>query len=88
MPWPPKVFWVGLIIMYGSAVLGWTLEAVAKMNKIAPLPILYTSIYSTFLLPVIIATLYFFFPERAEAKRAREAAAREAKKAEEVKKEG
>lgn len=73
MPWPPKVFWVGLLIIYGTAALGWFLEATVKMNKIPTAPIWYTAIWATFLVPVIVSFLYFYFRERAEEKRAKEA---------------
>ncbi|MEM0350950.1 MAG: hypothetical protein QXU61_04185 [Archaeoglobaceae archaeon] len=74
MPWPPKVFWVGVVLIYGTAALCWILEATMKINKIPAAPIWYTAIWGTFLLPVIVSILYFYFPERAEAKRAKEKA--------------
>ncbi|MEM1578909.1 MAG: hypothetical protein QXN34_00410 [Archaeoglobaceae archaeon] len=68
---------MGVILIYGSAVLGWILETTIKMNKIPAAPIWYTSIYGTFLLPVIVSILYFYFPERAERKRAEKAEKKE-----------
>ncbi len=72
MPWPPKVFWMGLLLMYGTAVLGWLLEVTVKIQKIPAAQIWYTAIWGTFLVPVIASWMYFYFRERAEAKKAAE----------------
>lgn len=72
MPWPPKIFWVGLVIIYGAAVLGWLMEATIKMHKIPVAPIIYTSIICTLIIPVIVSVLFFYFPEKAEERRAKE----------------
>uniref|UniRef100_A0A7J2TJV8 Uncharacterized protein n=1 Tax=Archaeoglobus fulgidus TaxID=2234 RepID=A0A7J2TJV8_ARCFL len=70
MPWPPKVFWVGLLMIYGTAVLGWILESTVKIQKIPAAQIWYTAIWGTFLLPTLVSFIYFYFREKAEAKKA------------------
>jgi len=58
--------------MYGTAVLGWLLEATVKIQKIPAAQIWYTAIWGTFLVPVIASWMYFYFREREEAKKAAE----------------
>ncbi|ADC66482.1 conserved hypothetical protein [Ferroglobus placidus DSM 10642] len=71
MPWPPKVFWVGAFLFYGWTALCWILEATMKINHIPLAPLWYAGIMGTFLIPLIMSIIYFYFPEKAEEKRAR-----------------
>ena len=69
MPWPPKVFWVGAFLFYGWTALCWILEATAKINHIKLAPLLYASIIGTWLIPLLMSVIYFYFPEKAEKAR-------------------
>ena len=67
MPWPPKIFWVGLILYYGYTVICWLGEATAGWNHIPLAPELYAALLGTWIVPVILSVIYFYFPEKAEA---------------------
>ncbi len=73
MPWPPKVFWLGVLVMYGYTFLMWALEATAGINHVWVGPVLaptiYASLIGTFIIPVVVAFLYFYIPEKAEEAR-------------------
>ncbi len=77
MPWPPKVFWVGLLLYYGWTAMCWILEATAGINHIPLAPFWYASILGTFLIPLLMSVIYFYFPEKAEEARARAGEVRE-----------
>lgn len=73
MPWPPKVFWLGLLVMYGYIGLIWILEATAGINHlwIGPVmaPTLYGLVIGIFVMASFVSFLYFYIPEQAEKKR-------------------
>ena len=69
MPWPPKVFWVGAILFYGWSVICWIAEATGQINLIKTAPIWYAAVMGTFLIPLIMSVIYFYFPEKAEEAR-------------------
>jgi len=71
MPWPPKVFWVGLIIYYGWAALCWIAEATYGVNHIKLAPFWYAAVLGTYLIPLLMSIIYFYFPEKAEEARTR-----------------
>lgn len=71
MPWPPKVFWAGLVIYYGYTATIWLAEATLHINRIPLAPFWYAAIVGTFLIPLIMSIMYFYFPEKAEEARVR-----------------
>jgi len=75
MPWPPKVFWLGVLVIYGYTFLMWALEAIAGINHLdigggVLAPTIYAGLIGTFLIPTIVAFMYFYIPEKAEESRA------------------
>ncbi|RLI76559.1 hypothetical protein DRO97_00510 [Archaeoglobales archaeon] len=69
MPWPPKVFWVGVVLYYGFTALCWIAEATSGINHIVGAPFWYAAILGTFLIPLFMSVIYFYFPEKAEEAR-------------------
>jgi len=68
MPWPPRVFWAGISLFYGWAALCWILEATIGINHIKLAPVWYAAIIGTLLVPLVMAILYIYFPEKAESR--------------------
>jgi lipid-A-disaccharide synthase-like uncharacterized protein len=69
MPWPPKVFWVGLVVYYGFVAICWIAEATSGINHIPTAAFWYASFLGTFLIPLFMSIIYFYFPEKAEEAR-------------------
>ncbi len=69
MPWPPKVFWAGALLFYGWAAICWIGEATAHINNIKLAPFWYAAVLGTFLIPLLMSVIYFYFPEKAEEAR-------------------
>ncbi|RLI82041.1 hypothetical protein DRP07_05995 [Archaeoglobales archaeon] len=66
MPWPPKIFWVGLILYYGFVAICWIGEATAGWNHIPLAVEVYAALLGTWIIPLIMSVIYFYFPEKAE----------------------
>ncbi len=66
MPWPPKIFWAGLVLYYGFTAICWIGEATMGWNHILLGPEIYAALLGTWIVPLIMSVIYFYFPEKAE----------------------
>jgi hypothetical protein len=72
------IFWVGLALMYGFAIIFWIWEIASDVGTIhtkifgIPAPWVYGNFFVLFVLSLFISWLYYYFPEKNPVKRKEE----------------
>ncbi|MCL6635829.1 MAG: hypothetical protein K6T29_08715 [Peptococcaceae bacterium] len=70
----PSIFWIGLAIMYGLAIIFWIFEIRlpgsvydAKIGGVTA-PFIYGNLFMLYLVNLFLAWLWYYVPEQAEKK--------------------
>jgi len=69
------VFWVGLVIMYGFAIGSMLVEMITDVGTVhttlwgIPLPFLYNMFFLLWILPMVIALMWYWVPKKAKEQR-------------------
>jgi len=70
------IFWVGIAIMYGLSIVFWIIEIASNTGtwttSIAgiPAPFVYNNLFMIWLVPIFIAWLWYYFPEKTNKEKA------------------